>query len=216
MCCILHYISVFHYSSQPGGWCQRGGGGAGKGSPDSSPRSPPDTVSPTPVLGEDDDDSLLYGRRRGEHAGRDGGWWCDGVELLRLTPQNKTVGFGPSSKVGGAGLGVSFLHHTISHIALYVCMCTHTMCAICFEELSCILQMGNITQGMCATLYTYSLNSLCNQILCVLPPSSPLPSTTLLTRCYIYYIWEMLLKRYGRNTSVIMCKNLLFIAKGHL
>ena len=45
----------------------------------------------------------------------------------------------------------------------------------------------------------YSLNSLSKQILCVLPPPSPLSSTTLLTRCCTYFIWEMLLKRYGRN-----------------
>ena len=35
------------------------GEGQGVGSPDSSPQGPPDIESPTPGLGEDDDDPLL-------------------------------------------------------------------------------------------------------------------------------------------------------------
>ena len=46
--------------------------GQGEGSPDSPLLGPPDTVSPTSGLGEDDHDPST-GRQRGEHAGRDSG-----------------------------------------------------------------------------------------------------------------------------------------------
>ena len=120
------------------------GEGQGEGSPDSSPQGVPDTVSPTLGLGEDDDDPLLDSGEVDMQAVM----MASGVmefELLRLPPQSKTVGpwtFQQGGRVqrrGEAGLGVSHLHHTISHIPKYLCMYTHTMCASCIEEGWCVL-----------------------------------------------------------------------------
>ena len=67
------------------------GEGQGVGSPDSSPQGPPDIESPTPGLGEDDDDPPLDDGEVDMRAVM----VASGVmefELLRLPPQSKTVG----------------------------------------------------------------------------------------------------------------------------
>ena len=66
-------------------------GGAGEGSLDSFPQGPPDTVAPTPELGEDDDDPLLDNREVDMRAVMVAGGVME-FELLRLPPQSKTVG----------------------------------------------------------------------------------------------------------------------------
>ena len=108
----------------------RGGEGQGVGSPDSSSQGPPDTVSPTAGLGEDDDDPLLDDGEVDMRAMMVVGGVME-FELLRLPPQSaRQWGLGPSSKVGGArGEGHGWV----------VCMYTHTMCASCIEERWCVL-----------------------------------------------------------------------------
>ena len=86
-----------------------------------------------------------------------------------------------------------------------MCVCAPTQC-VQFALRSCHVFWRWKYYSRDVSNSIYSLNSLSNQILCVLPPPSPLPSTTLLTRCCTYYIWEMLLKRYGQN---IICYNVL-------
>ena len=95
-------------------------------------------MSPTPGLGEDDDDPLLDDEEVDMRAVMVAGGVME-FELLRQPPQSKTVGpagLGPSSKVGGsrgrggAGLGVSSLLHNISHIAKYVCVYAHNVCKL--------------------------------------------------------------------------------------
>ena len=162
----------------------------GEGSPDSSPQGPPDTVSPTPGLGEIDDDPLLDDGEVDMRAVM----VASGVmefELLRLPPQSKTAGpwtfqqgeWGQRRGRGRVGCALASHHFTHSKVCVYVH--THTMCASCIEEGSCVLQWAIMLLKRCVQLY--SLKSLSNQILCVLPPPFPLPSTTLLTRCCTYY-----------------------------
>ena len=67
------------------------GEGKGEGSPDFSPQGPPDTVSPTLGLGEDDDDPLLDDGEVDMLAVMVAGGVME-FELLRLPPQSKTAG----------------------------------------------------------------------------------------------------------------------------
>ena len=83
-------------------------------------------MSPTPGLGEDDDDPLLDDREMDMLAVMVVRGMME-FELLRLPPQCKTVGLGPSSKVGGARGGghgwVCLPCITPFHTAKYMCVC---------------------------------------------------------------------------------------------
>ena len=135
------------------------GEGQGEGSPDSSPQGPPDTVSPIPGLGEDDDDPLLDDGEVDMRAVMVAGGVME-FELLRLPPQSKTVGpwtfqqGGRGQRRGRGRVGCVLLaSHHFTHSKV-LCMYTHTMCASCIEEGWCVLQMGNVTQDMFTTLFS--------------------------------------------------------------
>ena len=128
------------------------GRGGGEGSPDSSPQGPQDTVSPTLGLGEDDNDPLLDDGEVDMLAVMVAGGVME-FELLRLPPQSKTVRPWTFQRGGWVRVGRVLLpSHHFTHTK--VCMYTHTMCPSCIEEESCVLQMGNVTQDMCTTLFS--------------------------------------------------------------
>ena len=87
-------------------------------------------MSPTPGLGEDDDDPLLEEGEVDMRAMMVAGGVME-FELLRLPPQSKTVGLwtfqqgGWGKRRGGARLCAS-LHHTFSHM--------YTMCESCMQD----------------------------------------------------------------------------------
>ena len=110
----------------------------GEGAPDSSSQGPPDAVSPTPGLGEDDDDPLLEEGEVDMRAMMVAGGVME-FELLRLPPQSKTVGswtFQQGGRGRRRGRGkVASLHHTLSRM--------YTMCESCMQDVMFITDEGN-------------------------------------------------------------------------
>ena len=88
--CICEYEFLLLTPIQENG-VKEEGVGQGEGAPDSSPHGQLDAVSPTPGLGEDDDDPLLEEGEVDMRAMMVAGGVME-FELLRLPPQSKTVG----------------------------------------------------------------------------------------------------------------------------
>ena len=99
--------------------------------PDSSPQSQPDAVSPTPELGEDDDDPLLEEGEVDMRAMMVAGDVLE-FELLRLPPQSKTVG--PwTFQQGGRGTRRGW-GKVVCIFASHMC----TMCESCMQDVMCL------------------------------------------------------------------------------
>ena len=149
--CIYKYVFLLLTPIQENG-VKEEGEGQGEGAPDSFPQGPPDAVSPTPGLREDDDDPLLEEGEVDMRAMMVAGGVME-FELLRLPPQSKTVGAWTFQQ-GGRGKVVCIL---ASRLFTHVRM--HTM--LCVWDWTCYIR------NVC--------NSLCSPIL---PPPLPLPSST--------------------------------------
>ena len=128
--CIYKYVFLLLTPIQENG-VKEEGEWQGEGAPDSSPQGPPDAVSPTPGLGEDDDDPLLEEGEVDMRAMMVAGGVME-FELLRLTPQSKTVGAWTFQQ-GGRGKVVCIL---ASHLFTHVRM--HTMCESCMRDVLCL------------------------------------------------------------------------------
>ena len=132
--CICKYVCISITNPIQENGVKEEGEGQGEGAPDSSPQGQPDAVSPTPGLGEDDDDSLLEEGEVDMRAMMVAGGVME-FELLRLPPQSKTVG--PwTFQQGGRG------RRRGSQGSVHPCITPfshmYTMCESCMQDVMCL------------------------------------------------------------------------------